>query len=224
MLTPGDVRHGRAQRILGQPQPALRLAWTRHPERSVHRAPKPRPLLVEVSRDPPDAVLGNREKTLVNRERRTRSGRMGRLDEAQTGEWTQARWRLPVAMNVATEHGDHGTVRAVVVDSGLVSDHRRHRTPGPKRWSRPHSRGGTQERGAGDREHPSRACGLGSRATNAVFKAHAGACWRRFDPGAGAAGFNRLALHRLDREPVEPCAAGEVAVERVSETDDGGRK
>ena len=65
-------------------------------------------------------------------------------------------------------HGAPGpwNLRAVV-DSGLAPDHRRHRAPGPKRWSRPRSRGDTQERGAGDRERPSRASGLSSRATNA---------------------------------------------------------
>ena len=57
-----------------------------------------------------------------------------------------------------------------------------------------------------------------------IFEAHTGACWWQFDPGAGPAGFNRLMLHRLDREPMEPYAVDEVAVERVSETDDGGRE
>ena len=41
-----------------------------------------------------DAVLGNHEamvlKTLMNRERRTRTGWMGQLNEVQTEEWIQA--------------------------------------------------------------------------------------------------------------------------------------
>ena len=152
MLTPGDVPHGRARPILGQRQPALRLAWTRHPERFVHRAPKPRAPPAAVSIDPPDAVLGNHEKTLMDRERRTRSGWMGRLEEMQTGEWTQAKWRLPVAMTVATEHRDHGIVRAVV-DSGLAAVRPRSRTrgvPSPHApSSRPRAGGAVRSRRSG---------------------------------------------------------------------------
>ena len=56
MLTPDDVHHGRAQRILKQRQRTLRLARTQHAERFVHGAPKPQPLPTEVWINPPDAV------------------------------------------------------------------------------------------------------------------------------------------------------------------------
>ena len=56
MLTPDDVHHGRAQRILAQRERTLRLAWSKHPERFVHGTPKPQPLPKEVWINPPDAV------------------------------------------------------------------------------------------------------------------------------------------------------------------------
>ena len=55
MLTPDDVHHGRAQRILEQRQRTLRAAWNHHPERFVHGAPKPQPLPKEVWINPPTA-------------------------------------------------------------------------------------------------------------------------------------------------------------------------
>ena len=55
MLTPEDVHHGRAQRILDQRERTLRRAWTQHPERFVHGAPKPQPLPNEVWINPPTA-------------------------------------------------------------------------------------------------------------------------------------------------------------------------
>ena len=52
-LTPDDVHHGRAARILKQRERTLRLAWSRHPERFVHGIPKPHPLPKEVWINPP---------------------------------------------------------------------------------------------------------------------------------------------------------------------------
>ena len=48
MLTPGDVHHGRAQRILEQRERTLRAAWAQHPQRFVHGPPKLQPLPKEV--------------------------------------------------------------------------------------------------------------------------------------------------------------------------------
>ena len=56
MLTPDDVHHGRAQRILEKRQRTLRAAWSQHPERFVHGAPKPQPLPTEVWINPPTAA------------------------------------------------------------------------------------------------------------------------------------------------------------------------
>ena len=56
MLTPEDVHHGRAQRILEQRERTLRAAWSQHPERFVHGAPKPQPLPKEVWINPPNAA------------------------------------------------------------------------------------------------------------------------------------------------------------------------
>ena len=56
MLTPDDVHHGRAQRILEKRGRTLRLAWSQHPERFVHGTPKPQPLPKEVWINPPDAA------------------------------------------------------------------------------------------------------------------------------------------------------------------------
>ena len=57
MLTPDDVHHDRAQRILDQRERTLRLAWSQHPERFVLGAPKPQPLPKEVWINPPDAAM-----------------------------------------------------------------------------------------------------------------------------------------------------------------------
>ena len=56
MLTPDDVHHRRAQRMLEQRECTLRAAWSQHPERFVHGAPKPHPLPEEVWTNPPDAA------------------------------------------------------------------------------------------------------------------------------------------------------------------------
>ena len=56
MLTPDDVHHHRAQRILQRRERALRLAWSQHPERFVHGIPKPHPLPKEVWINPPPAA------------------------------------------------------------------------------------------------------------------------------------------------------------------------
>ena len=56
MLTPDDVHHARAQRILQQREHTLRRAWNQHPERFVHGSPKPQPLPKEVWINPPPAV------------------------------------------------------------------------------------------------------------------------------------------------------------------------
>ena len=56
MLTPDDVHHGRAQRILEQRERTLRVAWSQHPERFVRGTPKPQPLPKEVWINPPDAA------------------------------------------------------------------------------------------------------------------------------------------------------------------------
>ena len=159
MLTPGDVHHGRTRPILRQRQPALRLAWTRHPERSVHRAPKPRPLPAEVSIDPPDAVLGNHEamvrKTLV----KPRAAHPKRMDGAARrsanrrvdpgpvasprrrdrghgapGPWNRARGRHRFGAGAGPSQASNAGTE-VVVSTAL---------PG----------GGTQERGAGEDATP----------------------------------------------------------------------
>lgn len=113
MLTSGDAHRRCAQRT-------PRLAWTRHPERLVHRASEPHAFPAEFSIGPPDAALGNHEamvpEALMDRERRTRTGWMGRFDDVRTGRWIQAPWRLPVTMAVAAEHGDAGTVHEAAVD------------------------------------------------------------------------------------------------------------
>ena len=56
MLTPDDVHHHRAQRILQRRERALRLAWSQYPERFVHGIPKPHPLPKEVWINPPPAA------------------------------------------------------------------------------------------------------------------------------------------------------------------------
>ena len=56
MLTPHDVHHGRARRVLEQRERTLRLAWNRHPERFVHGTPKPQPLPQQVWINPPTAA------------------------------------------------------------------------------------------------------------------------------------------------------------------------
>ena len=56
MLTPDDVHHARAPRILEQRQRTLRLAWSKHPERFVHGAPKHQPLPEEVWINSPAAA------------------------------------------------------------------------------------------------------------------------------------------------------------------------
>ena len=56
MLTPDDVHHGRAQRILEQRERTLRAAWSQHPERFVRGTPKPQPLPKEVWINPPSAA------------------------------------------------------------------------------------------------------------------------------------------------------------------------
>jgi len=56
MLTPDDVHHGRAQCVLEQRERTLRAAWSQHPERFVHAAPKPQTLPNEVCINPPPAA------------------------------------------------------------------------------------------------------------------------------------------------------------------------
>ena len=56
MLTPDDVHHGRARRILDVRERTLRAAWVQHPERFVHGVPRPRPLPEEVWINPPSAT------------------------------------------------------------------------------------------------------------------------------------------------------------------------
>ncbi len=56
MLTPDDVHHGRAQRILEQRERTLRAAWSQHPERFVRGTPKPQALPREVWINPPTAA------------------------------------------------------------------------------------------------------------------------------------------------------------------------
>ena len=53
MLTPSDVHHGRAQRILEQRQRTLQDAWAHNPERFVHGPPKPQALPKAVWINPP---------------------------------------------------------------------------------------------------------------------------------------------------------------------------
>ncbi len=54
MLTPSDVHHGRAERILEQRHRTLHDAWSRHPERFVHGPPKPQALPRKVWINPPN--------------------------------------------------------------------------------------------------------------------------------------------------------------------------
>ena len=56
MLTPYDVHHSRARRILDQRERTLRAAWSQHPERFVRGTPKPRTLPTEVRINPPTAA------------------------------------------------------------------------------------------------------------------------------------------------------------------------
>ena len=56
MLTPDDVHHGSAPRILEQRERTLRAAWAQHPQRFVHGPPKLQPLPKEVWINPPDAA------------------------------------------------------------------------------------------------------------------------------------------------------------------------
>ena len=53
MLTPHDVHHGRAKAVLQQRAHALRVAWSKHPERFVQGIPEPSPLAEEVWINPP---------------------------------------------------------------------------------------------------------------------------------------------------------------------------
>ena len=53
MLTPSDVHHGRAQRVLEQRQRTLQDAWAHNPERFVHGPPKPQALPKAVWINPP---------------------------------------------------------------------------------------------------------------------------------------------------------------------------
>ena len=190
MLTPGDAHRGHTRRT-------AHLALTRHPERLVHRAPKPDPLPAAFSINPPGAALGNHEamapKTLMDRERRTWTGWMGRFDDLRTEGWIQAPWRLPVTTAVATEHGYAGTLHEAVVDRNW-----RRTTEGIER----RDPGGGLDRAPGGhgsdwRGRPG-ASVEGVRALvsdrERVLEAHAGGCWWRFDPEAGFAGLDRLAL------------------------------
>ena len=59
MLTPDDVHHGRAPRMLEQRERTLRLAWSHHPERFVHGTPKPQPLPKEVWINPPHVATSS---------------------------------------------------------------------------------------------------------------------------------------------------------------------
>ena len=56
MLTPDDVHHGHAQRILEQRERTLRAAWAQHPERFVRGTPKPQALPKEVWINPPNSA------------------------------------------------------------------------------------------------------------------------------------------------------------------------
>ena len=60
MLTPHDVHHGRARRVLEQRERTLRLAWNRHPERFAHGTPKPQPFPQEVWINPPATAATTR--------------------------------------------------------------------------------------------------------------------------------------------------------------------
>ena len=53
MLTPDDVHHGRADRVLAKRQQTLDAAWAAHPERFVRGRPKPRSLPEAVWINPP---------------------------------------------------------------------------------------------------------------------------------------------------------------------------
>ena len=174
-----------------------------------------------------DAVLGNHEamvlKTLMNRERRTRTGWMGQLNEVQTEEWIQALWRLPVAMTVATEHGDVGIVHPVVIDRSW------HRTiEGIERRDQAVIStallGDTEASGAGDREHPSRACGLSSRATSPSAKLRPAGTGGRSTPEPDSRGSIASRSFGSTASRWEPYTVDAVAVERVTSTDDGGRE
>ena len=132
----------------------------------------------------------------------------------QTEEWIQALWRLPVAMTVATEHGDVGIVHAVVIDRSWHRNHRRHRTPGPSGdLDRAPGGHGSEWRGRpGAPVEGVRALVTGHEP---VCEAQTGGYWWQVDPGAGFAGFNRLTLLRIDCEPMEPYTVDAVAVERA---------
>ena len=54
MLTPADVHHGRAQRVLDERRRTLQRAWAKHPERFVRGTPKPHSLPAAVYINPPD--------------------------------------------------------------------------------------------------------------------------------------------------------------------------
>ena len=63
MLTPSDVHHGRAQRVLEQRQRTRHEAWTKNPKRFVHGPPKPQALPQKVWINPPNAEKPRRLPT-----------------------------------------------------------------------------------------------------------------------------------------------------------------
>ena len=127
-----------------------------------------------------DAVLGNHEamvlNTLLNGGGRVRTGWMSQLDGTRIERWIGALWRLPVAMTIATAHGDVEIAHAGIVDRNW------HRTiegigSGIRRSSRPRSWEDTERTGAARRERQSRAYERSSPATSP--------CTRRSATGTG---------------------------------------
>ncbi len=56
MLTPDDVHHGRANKVIERREQTLQHAWSQHPERFVHGIPKPHSLPTKVWINPPTAA------------------------------------------------------------------------------------------------------------------------------------------------------------------------
>ena len=126
-------------------------------------------------------------------------------------------------MTVATEHGDVGIVHAVVVDRSW------HRTiEGIERRDQAVIStalpGGHRSEWRGRPGAPIEGVRALVTGHEPVCEAQTGGYWWQIYPGAGFAGFNRLTLLRIDCEPMEPYTVDAVTVERVTETDDGGRE
>ena len=170
-----------------------------------------------------EAVLGNHEamvlRTLMNRERRARTGWIGELDDERTERWIGALWRLPLAMTVATEHGEVGIAHAGVVDRSW-----RRTIDGIERRDQAVIStvllGGHGSEWRGTPGTPIEGVRAVVTGHEPVHEARSDGAWWQIDTGAGFAGFNRLTLLRIDCAPMETYTLDAVSEERVDRNTD----